>query len=220
MHGLPGDKEGVVVRRQGANTVVGGNANLVATYPSAQLKQSTWSDTVKPGDVVEFLSANVWHPAIVRGVQAPTGSVAQAAYAHSRKVLVVEPAFLGFTLSFPLRSLRLRRFSKTNAHVRGLLDSGFAFDETSNRNARPWPAYHPNGCLYTRDSAPMYMALSDYESYTEDIGHEPGRPIDAGWWRLRVACPTTFAWLRWTTRVSPTPFLCTAEICSRRRRRG
>ena len=162
-----------MVRRHGGNTVVVGSANIVGTWAPAQLRQSTWRDTVEEGDVVEFLSANVWHPAIVRGVQASPGRVAHAAHAYSGKVLVVEPAFLGFTLSFPLRSLRLRRVSKKNAHVRGLLDSGFAFDENPEPG-RTWPAYHPNGCLHTRDPAPTYMALSNYQNYIEHPTHEPG----------------------------------------------
>lgn len=174
VHGLPGDREGVVVRRQGKNTVVVGCANIVATYPSTKLKQSTWRDTVGEGDVVEFLSGSVWHPAVVRGVQTQTESVVFA-HSHCGKVLVVEPAFLGFTLSFPLRSLRVRQLSKHDTHTCGLLDSGFAFDKNLDRDALPWPEYHPNGCLYTRDPAPKYMALSDYDKYNPDTTtHVPG----------------------------------------------
>ena len=87
VHGrTTGDREGVVVRRHGGNTVVVGSANIVGTWAPAQLRQSTWRDTVEEGDVVEFLSANVWHPAIVRGVQASPGRVAHAAHAYSGKV--------------------------------------------------------------------------------------------------------------------------------------
>lgn len=173
--GLPGDREGVVVQRDAERTVVVGWANIVASYPSANLVQSTWRDNVQEGDVVEFLSGSTWHPALVRGVQSPTESVA-VAHAHCGEVLVVEPAFLGFTLSFPLRSLRLRQLSENNSRVRSLLDSGFAFDHKLDSDGhRSWPAYHPNGCLHTRAHAPKYMALSDYEKYNPDTTtHAPG----------------------------------------------
>lgn len=172
------------MRRDATNTSVVGWANIVTTHLPAELKQSTWRDTVQEGDVVEFLSGSVWHPALVRGLESPVRGLF-AAHAHRGKVLVVEPAFLGFTLSFPLLSLRLRQLSERNIQIRSLLDSGFAFTKTPDDEV-PWPAYHPNGCVRTRDPAPKYRALSYYDKYNPDTGHQPGSGQKC--WVVRAPC--------------------------------
>ena len=72
---------------------------LVLCKRNCPVQPSKWRHHIKEGDVVEIsVLDQEWHPSVVRAVQNP----------GERAVLVVEPAFLGYNVSVPLWSLKVR----------------------------------------------------------------------------------------------------------------
>lgn len=104
---------------------------------SCNLHESKWRDGVKEGDIVEVsVLRQAWHPSLVRAVQK------QGRHA----VLVVEPVFLGYTISVPLYSFKVRSPQIEHCELQSLLDMGLAFDDF-NKHEAAHPAYHPFGNL-------------------------------------------------------------------------
>lgn len=122
---------------------------LVLSKRECPVHLCKWRDRVKTGDVVEIsVLDQEWHPSIVRAVQRP----------GEKAVLVVEPAFLGYTISVPLRSLKVRSPQIGHCELQSLLDMGLAFDDF-NSHATNHPEYHPYGNLDSPGAVPPEQIL-------------------------------------------------------------
>lgn len=145
--------EGRVLRDDGRRvTVLSHNAlplGLVLSKRECPVHLCKWRDRVKVGDVVEVsVLDQEWHPSIVRAVQRP----------GEKAVLVVEPAFLGYTISVPLWSLKVRSPQIEHCELQSLLDMGLAFDDF-NSHATNHPEYHPYGNLDSPGAVPPEQIL-------------------------------------------------------------
>ena len=144
-------KEGRVLHDDGRRvSVLGRGTSLLGVTlnkRSCNLHESKWRHGVKVGDIVEVtVMDNEWHPSLVRAVQHP----------GPRAVLVLEPVFLGYTISVPLHSFKVRSPQIEHCELQSLLDMGLAFDDF-NKLAANHPAYHPFGSLDSPGSVKPIM---------------------------------------------------------------
>lgn len=102
----------------------------------ARLATTRWRSSVQDGDILRVRMLGCpWQIAKVRHVF--------RARSLAETVLVVEPAFLGHTVSLPLSSLRLRTINLAqNTHANALVGSGFAFDDVNASPDRWSPNTH------------------------------------------------------------------------------
>jgi len=135
-------KEGCVGHDNGrqVNVIGGGDWSFMGVTLDkldCNVHESKWRRSVKVGDIVEVkVLDQKWHPSLVRAVQNPGPRVA----------LVVEPVFLGYAISVPLYSFKVRSPQVEHCELQSLLDMGLAFDDF-NKLAATHPEYHPFGSL-------------------------------------------------------------------------
>jgi len=123
---------------------------------ACNLHASKWRQGVKVGDIVEVtVFDDEWHPSLVRAVQR----------AGPRAVLVVEPVFLGYTISVPLHSFKVRSPQVEHCELQSLLDMGLAFDDF-NTLATNHPKYHPFGSLQSPGSVKPAMRFYYHDGTT------------------------------------------------------
>lgn len=167
------DADVVVIADNGREIIVAQRGGYTKRLPACRFGESggycksTWRQKLKPGDDVMFLVGCVWHPARVRGLMRGCGpgggsSAMHLIREHSLQgvVVVLEPAFLGNTISLPLRSFSLREIHGGDITARALIDSGFAFDD-AHLCPHSWPEYSPDGVFKTRVDPPVYSYRDD-----------------------------------------------------------
>ena len=106
------------------------NCIRIESWFRNRISVTRWRSSVKAGDIVRVrVSHCPWHVAKVRHVF--------RAKSFTDTIVVVEPAFLGHTISVPLSSLRLRAVNLTeDAYVSAMVASGFAFDDVNDSPSR------------------------------------------------------------------------------------